>query len=142
MALGKRRRERQMEAFVAASDRPRSPGHPFYTALNGLLSENGFDPLVEKLCAPYYAETMGRPGVPPGVFFRMLFVGVRTSQPWAQRSGPAQSGASQPLLAIRRRARPEKQLRPRPANVRFAASRQGLARSPMPSDRELLVVRL
>ncbi len=31
--------------------------------------------MVEKLCAPYYAETMGRPGVPPGVFFRMLFVG-------------------------------------------------------------------
>lgn len=75
MALGKRRRERQMEAFVAASDLPKSPGHPFYTALNRLLAEHGFDVLVEKLCAPYYAETMGRPGVPPGVFFRMLFVG-------------------------------------------------------------------
>lgn len=75
MALGKRRRERQLEAFVAASDLPRSPGHPFYAALNRLLAENGFDPLVEKLCAPHYAETMGRPGVPPGVFFRMLFVG-------------------------------------------------------------------
>jgi len=42
--------------------------------LSRLLAENGFDALVEKLCAPYYAETMGRPGVPPGVFFRMLFV--------------------------------------------------------------------
>ena len=66
MALGHRRRERQMEAFVAASDLPKSPGHPFYTALNRLLAENGFDTLVEKLCAPYYAETVGRPGVPPG----------------------------------------------------------------------------
>lgn len=75
MALGKRRRERQLEAFVVASDLPRSPGHPFYAALNRLLTEHGFDALVEKLCAPYYAETMGRPGVPPGVFFRMLFVG-------------------------------------------------------------------
>ena len=75
MALGKRRRERQLEAFVVASDLPKSPGHPFYTALNRLLAENGFDPLVEKLCAPSYAETMGRRGVPPGVFFRMLFVG-------------------------------------------------------------------
>jgi hypothetical protein len=64
-----------MEAFVAASDLPKSPGHPFYAALNRLLAENGFDALVEKLCAPYYAETMGRPSVPPGVFFRMLFVG-------------------------------------------------------------------
>jgi hypothetical protein len=34
MALGKRRRERQLEAFVAASDLPKAPGHPFYTALN------------------------------------------------------------------------------------------------------------
>jgi len=75
MALGQRRRERQMEAFVEASDLPRSPGHPFYTALNRLLAENGFDSLVENLCAAYYAETMGRPGAPPGVFFRMLFVG-------------------------------------------------------------------
>jgi hypothetical protein len=66
MALGKRRRERQLEAFVVASDLPKSPGHPFHTALNRLLAENGFDQLVEKLCATYYAETMGRPGVPPG----------------------------------------------------------------------------
>lgn len=64
-----------MEAFVAASELPRIPGHLFYTALNRLLAENGFGALVEKLCAPYCAETMGRPGVPPGVFFRMLFVG-------------------------------------------------------------------
>lgn len=54
-----------MEAFVAASDLPRSPGHSFDTALNRLLAENGFDALVENLCAPSYAETMGRPGVPP-----------------------------------------------------------------------------
>lgn len=69
MALGKRRRERQLEAFVAASDLPKSPGHPFYTALNRLLAENEFDRFVEKFCAPLYAETMGRPSIPPGVFF-------------------------------------------------------------------------
>ena len=45
MALGKRRRERQLEAFVAASDLPKSPGHPFYTALNRLPAANGFDPV-------------------------------------------------------------------------------------------------
>ena len=49
MALGKRRRERQMEAFVVASDLPTSPGHPFYTALNRLLAENDFDAMVEHL---------------------------------------------------------------------------------------------
>ena len=62
MALGKRRRERQLEAFVVASDLPKSPGHPFYAALNRLLAENGFDALVEKRCAPYYAETFAATG--------------------------------------------------------------------------------
>jgi hypothetical protein len=43
MALGKRRRERHLEAFVVASGLPKSTGHRFYTALNRLLAENGFD---------------------------------------------------------------------------------------------------
>ena len=75
MALGKRKRERQLEVFVSASDLPRSPGHPFYTALNRLLAENDFDSFVEALCTPFYAGVMGRPSIPPGVFFRMTFVG-------------------------------------------------------------------
>ena len=75
MALGKRKRERQLEAFVASSELPQSPGHPFYSVLNRLLAENDFDAFVEELYAPYYASTMGRPSIPPGVFMRMLFVG-------------------------------------------------------------------
>ena len=43
MALGKRRRERQLEAFVVASDLPKSPGHRFSTAPNRLLAKHGFD---------------------------------------------------------------------------------------------------
>jgi hypothetical protein len=39
MALGKRRRERQLEAFVAASELPQSPDHPFHTALKRLPKE-------------------------------------------------------------------------------------------------------
>ena len=30
---------------------------------------------MEGLCRPYYAAKLGRPGIPPGVYFRMLFVG-------------------------------------------------------------------
>lgn len=74
MALGKRKGEQQM-TWVAASDLPRSPGHPFYEKLNRLLAEAGFDGFAEALCAPYYAETMGAPSIPPGVYFRMLFIG-------------------------------------------------------------------
>jgi hypothetical protein len=38
MALRFIRREGQMEAFVAASDLPKSPGLAFYAALNWLLA--------------------------------------------------------------------------------------------------------
>ena len=74
MALGKRRREEQA-GWVATTDLPVSPGHPFYQKLNRLLEEAKFDKEVEALCRPYYADGRGRPGIPPGVYFRMLFVG-------------------------------------------------------------------
>lgn len=65
----------QSEMWVAAKDLPRSAGHVFYTKLNQLLAEADFDRRVEELCRPYYAEELGRPGIPPGMYFRMLFVG-------------------------------------------------------------------
>ena len=74
MALGKRKRQQQ-EAWVATCDLPQSPGHPFYQKLNGLLAEAKFDDYVEELCRSYYADGVGRPGIPPGVYFRMLLVG-------------------------------------------------------------------
>ena len=55
-------------------DVARSPGHPFYRALNELLGEGGFDRWIETRCARYYARG-GRPGIPPGVYFRMIFIG-------------------------------------------------------------------
>jgi transposase len=61
--------------WVATNDLPSSPGHVFYEKLNQLLAEAEFDRRVEELCAPYYAEDFGRPGIPPGVYFRMLLVG-------------------------------------------------------------------
>ena len=75
MALGKRKREQQ-EMWVATTDLPRSPGHVFYQKLDALLAEAEFDEQMEHLCEPYYAATgPGRPGIPPGVSFRMLMVG-------------------------------------------------------------------
>ncbi|GIW80797.1 MAG: DDE transposase [Gemmatales bacterium] len=74
MALGKRKREQQ-EMWVATTDLPKSPGHPFYRKLNQLLAEAGFDDWVERLCAPFYHAVMGRPSIPPGVYFRMILVG-------------------------------------------------------------------
>jgi hypothetical protein len=74
MALGKRR-PKQQDLWIAAPALPTAPGHPFYQKLNALLDQAGFDPFVEDLCRPYYADGLGRPGIPPGTYFRMLFVG-------------------------------------------------------------------
>src|SRR6188768_1081852 len=73
MALG-RRRSKQSEMFIPTAQLAKRPGHPFYTKLNEVLAEAGFDELVEKLCAPSYKDG-GRPGIPTGVYFRMLFIG-------------------------------------------------------------------
>ena len=74
MALGKRKAESQ-ELWVATTELPRSPGHPFYKQLNRLLADDRFDAWLEELCAPYYHATQGRPSIPPGVYFRMILVG-------------------------------------------------------------------
>lgn len=74
MALGKRKSEQQ-EMWVATTSLPKSPGHVFYRKLNQVLGEAGFDRTVEELCAPHYHGRLGRPSIPPGVYFRMLLVG-------------------------------------------------------------------
>jgi transposase len=75
MALGRRRSSHQGELFLTSADLPQSPGHAFYDRLNELLAEAEFDTFVEDLCRPHYAEQIGRPSLPPGTYFRMLFVG-------------------------------------------------------------------
>jgi transposase len=74
MAMGKRKRDRQPRMWVAATDFPTAASHPFY-GLNQLLREQGFDDCAEAQCATFYAETMGRPGVPPGIDFPLLLIG-------------------------------------------------------------------
>lgn len=122
MALGRRAREQQA-LWVATTELPRSPGHPFYQKLNQLLAENEFDRWLEKLCAPHYAED-GRPSIPPGVYFRMLLVGyfegIQTQRGIAWRCSDSRSlaeflgvGATEPtpehssLTRTRKRLPPE-----------------------------------
>jgi transposase len=75
MGMGRRKRERQQEFWLATDSLPLTPRHVFYEKLNGLLDEGGFDEMVEALCEPYYAFNVGRDSIPPGRYFRMLFVG-------------------------------------------------------------------
>jgi transposase len=74
MALGRQERERQGELWIATDQIARGAGHAFFDRLNQLLKEAGFDRFVEDLCEPFYRQG-GRPGVPPGRYFRMLLVG-------------------------------------------------------------------
>ena len=75
MSLGRRKRERQGELWVASGDLPSIPRHVFYDKLNELLADSDFDDFVEELGEPFYADNVGRPGIPLGVYFRMLFIG-------------------------------------------------------------------
>ena len=74
MALGKRKHEEQ-GLWIATTELPKSPGHPFYQKLNELLAEAKFDAWIEERCQPYYAAKLGRPSIPPGVYFRMILIG-------------------------------------------------------------------
>lgn len=73
MAIGKRK-AKQEELFTATMQLAKSPGHPFYRKLNQVLAEADFDNFAEALCAPFYKEG-GRPSLPPGTYFRLLFIG-------------------------------------------------------------------
>jgi transposase len=74
MAMGKRK-ERQEALWVVTSYLPLSPGHPFYQRLNALLESAGFDAFVERVCRKFYAAGIGRPGLRPGRYFRLLLLG-------------------------------------------------------------------
>ena len=74
MAMGRRNRQEQGTFWLPAEQVARGPGHPFYGRLNEVFAEWDFDGFVEDLCERFYARE-GRPGIPPGVYFRMLLIG-------------------------------------------------------------------
>lgn len=76
MAMGKRKRRlRQASMWIATSDLPITAAHPFYDRLNRILDDAKFDAFVEAQCATFYAETLGRPSLAPGRYFRLLLIG-------------------------------------------------------------------
>lgn len=76
MAMGRKSRGVQQERFwIACNEMPRTVAHPFYEQVNRLLENHGFDQFAESACAQFYASSMGRPSLAPGVYFRMLLIG-------------------------------------------------------------------
>ena len=75
MAMG-RKRARQQDLWMATGELPRGRGHIFYDRVNEILKSEGFDEFAEKECVRFYkSETIGRPSIAPGVYFRMLLIG-------------------------------------------------------------------
>ena len=74
MAMGTRK-ERQEELWIPTAALAKPVSHPFYERLNQILTEHDFDSFVEGQCRRFYAEAMGRPGLVPGIYFRLLLVG-------------------------------------------------------------------
>src|ERR1700686_982298 len=76
MAMGRRKkRVRQEGLWIPATVLPVGASHPFYQRLNQILDEKKFDEYVEGICEKFYADEVGRPGMAPGIYFRLLMVG-------------------------------------------------------------------
>jgi transposase len=74
MALGKRK-QKQTSFWVETSQLQARGQHPFYSRLSAILDRAKFDTYAERICRKYYAPTMGRPSIAPGVYFRCFLVG-------------------------------------------------------------------
>src|SRR6516162_8472086 len=75
MATGKKR-ALQQHLRIGTDELPRRRGHIVYDWVNQILNVAGFDEFAEKECICFYkSETMGRPSIAPGVYFRMLLIG-------------------------------------------------------------------
>jgi len=74
MAMGQRR-PTQPDLFIFAAGLPRSPGRPFYGRLNQLPHEHLFDSFAQGLCARFYHDSLGRPGLAPGRYSRPPLLG-------------------------------------------------------------------
>jgi transposase len=76
MAMGRRKKERQQEFWIASQDVVKSPGNVFYERVNSILDRHKFDKKVEILCRKFYKKSpYGRPSMAPGVYFRALLIG-------------------------------------------------------------------
>ena len=66
----------QSEFWVATHQLPKSPKATFYSKLDETLASFGFAEKVRQICAPAYKQTnVGRPGIDPVVYLKMIMVG-------------------------------------------------------------------
>src|SRR5713226_900963 len=75
MAMGTRKKRERQEALWYGGELSIAPGHPFYSRLNEVLDKAGFDRFCEVSCAGFHHQKLGRPSLPPGLYFRIMMIG-------------------------------------------------------------------
>src|ERR1700682_4872871 len=75
MAMGTRKQRERQEPLWYRAELAEAPGHPFYRRLNQVLEKAGFDRYCEQQCREHYHESLGRPSLAPGVYFRLMLIG-------------------------------------------------------------------
>src|SRR5688500_9793603 len=76
MAMGRRKeRARRPGLWIATPGLPPTGGHPCYQPLSQAPDGHALEAFVEAEWALFYAETVGRPSLPPGTYFRLLLIG-------------------------------------------------------------------
>src|SRR5258708_6084152 len=75
MAMGTRKKRERQETLWYGGELPVTPGHPFVGLLNEVLDKAGFDRFCEECCAGFYHAKLGRPSLPPGLYFRIMMLG-------------------------------------------------------------------
>src|SRR5579859_5353062 len=75
MAMGTRKKRERQEGLWYGGELPTAPGHPFYKRLNEVLVRAGFDFFCETNCGSFYHHKLGRPSLPPGLYFRIMMIG-------------------------------------------------------------------
>jgi transposase len=75
MAMGTRKNRERQAPLWYRSELPGAPGHPFYKRLNEVLERAQFDDFCEQHCGRFYHQKLGRPSLPPGMYFRLMMIG-------------------------------------------------------------------
>src|SRR3974377_1864278 len=97
--FSEKKKAAQAEFWVATHQLPTSPKATFYSKLDETLESFGFAGQVREICAPAYKQTtVGRPGIDPVVYMKMIMVGFFEDLP-SERAIAARCADS---IAIRR----------------------------------------
>jgi transposase len=75
MAMGTRKGRERQDPLWYDGELAQAPGHPFYARLNAVLETAGFDGFCEQACVRFYHTKLGRPSLPPGMYFRIVMIG-------------------------------------------------------------------